>query len=232
MNTLIRNLFFILLAPLLFGCNGATITTEIDTSPSTNEQILSMLKETRTNQYFSDESVLLKDITEILDAGRNAPSGRNMQPWYFGAIINQEIIKEISSTMTMVGPLPGFTGTPDEGASMLPPTSSTYPKAGFSDAPAAIAIASTENNSFSAGLACENMLIAATSLGYGTKIVASGAALLNEPENRALLQIPDNMSVIAILLVGNPDPTIDLTADGVTGASERKPLEEISSVIE
>ena len=162
MYTLKKSLFFILLTPLLFGCNGTTKTMDIDTSPSANEQILTILNETRTTQYFSEESVPIEDITAIMDAGRNAMSGRNMQPWYFGAILNQEVIQGIASSMSMAGP-------PPEGSSTPAPTSSAYAKAGLADAPAIIAIASDTNNAFAAGLACENMVMAATAIGYGAK---------------------------------------------------------------
>jgi nitroreductase len=237
MNTFKKYLVFVLLTPLLFGCKGTTNTADDDTSALPSEQILTMLTETRTTQYFSDESVPEEDINKILNAGRNAVSGRNMQPWYFGAIINQEVIKEIASTMRM-GPPPGAPGIPppgapsaNAGAPMPPPAPSAYPKAGFADAPAAIAVACDPNNTFSAGLACENMFVAATALGYGAKIVAGGTDHLNNEDNRALLNIPDDMNVVAILIVGKRDTTIDMTADGVTGASTRKPLNEISTVI-
>jgi nitroreductase len=114
----------------------------------------------------------------------------------------------------------------------LPPSSTTYPKAGFADAPAAIAVACTDGNQFAAGLACGNMLLAARAIGYGVKIVAGGVSALNTPENKTLLGVPDNMAIIAILIVGNPDTSIDITADGVTGASTRKPLSEISTIVE
>ena len=229
MYTLKKCLFFILLTPLLFGCSETTNAPEVITSTSVNEQILTTINETRTTQYFSDESVPLEDITAIMDAGRNAMSGRNMQPWYFGAILNQEIIQGIASSMSMAGPPPGY--TPPEGTPPAP-TSSAYSKAGLADAPAIIAIASDANNAFAAGLACENMVMAATALGYGAKIVMGGAAQLNEPENRELLQMPEDMSTVVILIVGKPDATIDMTADGVTGASDRKPLNEISIIVQ
>ena len=231
MNKLKRNLLFILTAPLLFGCNGTVNTEDVDNYTSANEHVLSILKETRTTQYFSDESVPLEDITSILDAGRNATSRGNVQPWYFGAIINQEVIADIAASMPRRGPPPADADTSIERTSMLPPSSTEYPKADFSDAPAAIALACMPNTAFDVGLACENMVIAATALGYGTKIFMGGLEQFNNAQNRALLEIPDNMSVVATLVVGKLDTTVDMTADGVTGASVRKPLNEISTVI-
>lgn len=228
MKTSKINLLFVLLFPLLFACNS-TNNTETNPSADPNEGVLSILNETRTGQYFSDDTVSVKDITAILESGRNATSGRNMQPWFFTAILNKGFIKDIAAKMPM-GPPPGFKG--DKKDTPPPPPSSTkLKKAQFADAPAAIAIAGGPNTSFDLGLACENMVIAATALGYGTKIVAGGVRQLNTPENKTLLGIPEEMNVEVILLVGKIDTTIDLTADGVTGPSTRKPLNEVSKVI-
>ncbi|MEZ5071542.1 MAG: nitroreductase family protein [Bacteroidales bacterium] len=235
-------LLFLALLPLLFSCQGDPATafqdpasgdSAIRESVSVQEAgIQAMLTETRTTQYFTDEPVPLDDMKTILEAGRNAYSGRNMQPWHFGAILNQQIIGDLASTMTM-GPPPGTppAGEPQGGDRPPMPAPSAHPKAGFADAPAAIALATDPANAFSTGLACQNMVIAATALGYGTKIVMGGAAHLNKPENRNLLHIPDGMDVIAILIVGKADTGIDPMADGVTGASVRKSLEEVATIL-
>jgi len=228
MNSIKKFLLIFVLFPPVFGCCKQSNTNDDQTS--NGKEVLTLLNETRTTQYFSDEKVSTETITAILEAGRNAMSGRNMQSWYFGAIINPEIIKEIANTMSMPGPPPG--ATPESTQAPMPRPTSAFPKAGFKDAPAAIAIATDENNEFSAGLACQNMVIAANALGYGAKIVMGGAAELNSDENRNLLGTPENMNVIVILLVGKADTTIDMTADGVTGASTRKALSEVSKIIE
>jgi nitroreductase len=226
-----------ILVPLLFGCGEETANEAVSTDNG-KEFTMEILTETRTTQYFADDPVPLEDINTIMEAGRNAVSGMNSQPWHFSAIIDQSVIKELAGSMRM-GPPPGAstTGVPSTANStgnnaLLPPSSTTYPKAGFADAPAAIAVACTDGNQFAAGLACGNMLLAARAIGYGVKIVAGGASALNTPENRTILGVPDNMAVIAILIVGNPDKSIDLTADGVTGASTRKPLSEVSTIVE
>ena len=237
MNRLKKISLLSLLFPFIIGC-GEVTTTEVISPDSGKDFVTAILTETRTTQYFTDEQVPLNDINSIMDAGRNALSGMNMQPWHFSAIINQSTIKEIAGKM-MMGPPPGgmaptsnSSAAPSANVAPRPATSTAYPKAGFVDAPAAIAVACTEGNQFAAGLACENMIVAARAIGYGIKIVAGGASELNTPENRSLLGVPDNMNVIAILIVGNPDTSIDMSADGVTGASTRKLLSEVSTVIE
>ncbi|MDH6356344.1 nitroreductase family protein [Parabacteroides sp. PF5-9] len=213
--TLLLNLFF-------FSCANSTSenTPPVETGNSV-ETVLSMLTDTRTTQYFTNDNVPEGDIIQILNAGKSATSGMNSQPWHFGVILNQSMIQRIAATPSSgpAGPPPGA------------PASAAFPKAGFKNAPAAIAIACTENNDFSAGLATQNMIVAATALGYGTKIVRGGADILNSEENRALLQVPAQMKTIMILIIGQVDPSIDVTADGATGPSPRKSLEEVATIV-
>lgn len=80
------------------------------------------------------------------------------------------------------------------------------------------------SDSFDCGLATEAMSIAALSLGYGTKIIASPSIALNG-EKKAdfdkLLQIPKGYSNIAVLLIGHNDESLDAT----TSASTRSTME-------
>jgi nitroreductase len=71
------------------------------------------------------------------------------------------------------------------------------------------------------GLATQNMFIAATSLGLGARIYGGPTAAANA--KRETLQVPAGFKVIMILRVGN----IDKSVDAVSGASARKPQEEI-----
>jgi nitroreductase len=208
---------------LLLGCSKTTTNTNPDEpANSVKEQVLSILNETRTAQYFLEDSLSVEDINVILDAGRNAMSGRNYQPWYFTAIANKDLIEELA------GKMPKRKKQVEMDSSMVKPPA----KAGFGDSPVVIALACQENKEFDLGLACQNMLLAAEALGYGSKIIKTGAANLNTIENRALLKIPENMHVYAILLIGKNDTRIDMSVEGVTGASVRKSVSEISTIIQ
>lgn len=229
MRKTITQLCFAAMSSLLFiGCDSAVVT-----APPTeeNSEIKSILLEEKTTQYFADESVSIDDITFVLKAGINATSGMNQQPWHFSAITSNATIKTIASEMVMPGPPPaqasGAQGTPPP-----PRPQSAFPKAGFGDAPAAIVVSCTPGADFNAGLACQNMTVAANVLGYGTKIVASPSNSLNTEKNKTLLGVPSDMEVIAVLLFGKVNNSIDLNTDGVTGASSRKPFEEVTTIIE
>lgn len=102
-------------------------------------------------------------------------------------------------------------------------------KAGLTDAPLAIVISCSDGSEFDAGLACQNMSVAAQLLGYGTKIISSLTMALNganQAEYRELLGIPENLSATAILLIGKADTAVDTTVDGYAGATTRNPMSE------
>ena len=107
-------------------------------------------------------------------------------------------------------------------------------KAGLTDAPLAIVISCAEGSELDAGLACQNMSVTAQLLGYGTKIISSPTIALNgekQVEYKELLGIPAEQQAAAILLVGMEDTSVDTTADGYTGATERNPLDKLVTYI-
>lgn len=217
--------FFVVVALSICGCSNTTgnqdqsATQAVDASVS----VMDILTETRTTQYFTNEAVSEADMRAILEAGQAATSGMNQQSWFFSAIINKSIIQELAANMLMPA------GRPPAAA----PSANAIPKASFATSPSAITVACPdgEMSAISAGLALENMFIAAASMGYGVKIVAGGVAALNTPEIKARLSIPEGMNIKAILLVGNIDTTIDMTADGVTGPTNRKPFNETATIV-
>lgn len=217
---------FPILVLVTVGIYSLSYKSQDDESPNLSAKAtMSLLTDTRTTQYFTDDLVPIEDMTLILNAGRCAASGRNKQNWYFGAILNPVIINEIA------GNIPKRKAPPGKEMHANSTQTKGPAKAQFADAPAIIALAANANN-LTLGLACQNMVIAAADLGYGTKIVMSGTAQLNEARNRSLLNIPDDMDVIAVLYVGVEDTSIDYNADGVTGASTRLPLDKVSTIVE
>ena len=89
---------------------------------------VSVLQNIRTTQYFTDEAVAQKDIETIVQAGINAPSAMNGQPWHFSVITDAEVLQQISEGM---GSGMGFGGRP-QGApdgEMAHPEGMTPPEA-------------------------------------------------------------------------------------------------------
>ena len=130
-------------------------------------------------------------------------------------------------------PAGGFT-PPAGGDTSAMPASAGAAKAGMGDSPVAIVIYMNEgtaspNPSFDCGLACQNMVIAANALGYGTKIISSPTMTLNGDQHDALceaLGVDKSFTAVAVLLLGKTE-----TVDATTTASVRSGLEEKVSFV-
>ena len=210
-----------------------------------------------TTQAFTDEAVSTEDLETILKAGLAAASAMNQQPWYFVAVTNQDLMKEIAgSGMSFTPPAGGATpeGAPEGAPGAAPegapgaapegrPDSMPAPsaaaggaKASVGDSPAAIVIyksarSKSPNADYDCGLATQNMVIAAGALGYGVKIVSSPTMTLNGGNHDALCEkmgVDPSMQAVAVLLIGRPDSS----TDAVSGATSREGLESKTSIIE
>lgn len=86
-----------------------------------------------------------------------------------------------------------------------------------------------------AGLACQNMSVAAQLLGYGTKIISSPTLAVNG-ENQAVYQeqlgIPEDQTAAAFLLIGMEDTSADGRVDAYAGPTARNPLDEMVTYVE
>ncbi len=194
-------------------------TTEkpVQTNPTINTILNS-----GSTRAFSNRNIEDRTIDLIIKCGIKAPSAMNKQPWHFSVVKDRRLLDKINAEAP-AGP-PGGAGPkkPDAPQPQSPPGNA--PKRHmFSNAPVVIIISATVDSQFStfdAALACQNMSIAAQSLGLGSRIVASPTIVLNgskEKEYRKILQIPDGKKVVAALLLGYPDKS----PDGVSGASTR-----------
>lgn len=198
---------------------------------------LQVIMNVGTTQAFTDEAIPDEDIEAIVQAGLAAASAINQQPWHFAVITNAEVMAEIAGGSAMpAGFAPAADGdeAASSGASSSAPAASASVKAALGDSPVAIVLYMNEgtaspNASFDCGLACQNMVIAASSLGYGAKIVSSPTITLNGENHDALcekLGVDPAYQAVAVLLIGHAN-----TADTSTSASVRSTMAEKVSFV-
>jgi nitroreductase len=154
-------------------------------------EALEAIRKRRSVRDYTGEPIPPEDLLKIVDAGRLAASGNNAQPWDFVVITNREMIEKLkiaSRWMERAGAII---------AVVLDPSSRWW----LEDGSAAV----------------ENMLIAATALGYGSCWL-EGYTLPREQEFKELLGIPDEKRLLTLVPLGVPTewPTI-----------EKKTLEEV-----
>ena len=228
---MLRKLAIVVMALMLAVAASAGAETAVDT-----------IMNVGTTQAFTDEAVSVDDLKTIMQAGLSAASAINQQPWFFAAVTNQELMTEIAGSGMGFAPPAGAEGKPEgaapEGKESFPaaPASAGGAKAGLGDSPAAIIIyrndaSKSPNADFDCGLAAQNMVIAAASLGYGVKIVSSPTMSLNGQTHDALcekLGVDPSMQAVAVLLIGRADSTVD----AASGATTRESLDAKTSIIE
>ena len=167
-----------------FLCLMTTLTLLFSFSTAASaEDTLSVIMTARTTQAFTDEAISDADLTTILEAGLSATSAMNQQPWYFSVITNQNVMDEIMTGMSFGGsaepPANNDNAEPAaaDDAEVVIPTADSSAKAALGDSPVAIVIYMDENGakmngSFDCGLACQNMVIAASTNAFGGTMIS------------------------------------------------------------
>ena len=157
----------------------------------------------RMVRRFEQRPLEPEHLTRIVDAGRHAGSSKNQQAWTFLVVEDRAQLRRLSEAGPYAGHLAGAAAavalvTPDPRA----------PGASLSLA-------------WDAGLAAENMMLAAWELGVGS----CPATVYEQSVARDALGFPDDRFCGWILSFGYPADPGDLTRPPKHGG--RKPLDEV-----
>jgi len=176
----------------------------------------------RSIRNYTDTPVSEEDLRMILEAGRQAPSGENYQPWRF-TVVRDKANKDFLSRMGKAGSGRRFTGDllsknimerfakledPEKRAKAFRKLTSGDVSAFVNQADVIIIISGrldVWDAPYDTSAAIENMCLAATSLGLGTCWV--GATTLDVRDERRINKyfgIPAGFKSFAILSVGEP----------------------------
>ncbi len=131
----------------------------------------------RSVRQFTGAPIPPEDLLKIVDAGRLAASGNNRQPWEFIIVTGRERIDRLKVASHWMDKAAAII------AVVMDPTSRWW----LEDAAAAV----------------ENMLLAATALGYGSCWL-EGYTLPREDELKAVLSIPPGKRLFTLVPVGVP----------------------------
>jgi nitroreductase len=153
---------------------------------------LTAIKKRRSIREFTGDPIPSPDLEEIVNAARLAATGSNKQPWNFVLVTNKDVIQRLSKAAEW------STNAAAIIAVVMDPVSKYW----LEDGSAAI----------------ENMLLAATALGYGSCWV-QGSIEPHRAEFKLLLNIPDHLKLLALIVVGVPVQWPE--------AKDKKPLEAV-----
>jgi nitroreductase len=162
---------------------------------SMNQTIETILKRKGTMSY-SAQQIKDEDLNLILEAGIAAPTARNNQNWHFTVVQNKDILQQIDNgTLKLMGSAaPGY-----------------HP---LYQAPTVIVVSAPADYFYAdqdCAIAVENMSIAATSLGLGSRYLLSPTHFFEHETGSGIkkeIGIPDGYKTVACLSVGydaNPD---------------------------
>ena len=135
--------------------------------------------ERRSIRKYKPEPIPEEDLATILEATRQAPSAANRQPWHFVVVTDPEQRKRVADACR------GQTWIADAGCIVvgigLPDVSAKWYKTDV-------------------GIAMENMVLAAWSLGYGTCWIGAFEA----DQVKQVCGIPEELDIVACLPIGVP----------------------------
>lgn len=222
---------------VLSNDRGKTAAEDTTIKKSGSVDILNILTKAKTAKRFTKDPVSDQDLTTILQAGINAPSALNSQPWHFSVVKEKVILQEISDNMGVPGGPAGSKGPQSPSPVGKMPAGKTAapsgPRLALTDATVAIIISGTSaltTDAYDCGLASQNMSIAAMSLGYAAKIVSSPTIALNGDKKEyfhKMLGIPDNMDAVAVLMLGVSEEKVD----AITGATTRYSFNDVVTYV-
>lgn len=142
--------------------------------------LINVILSRRSVRQYEDRSVPQKKLNLILEAGRQAPSADNIQPWHFIVVTDKTLKEKLSqrpysgfvrdSAFAIVGC--GYVGNED----------------------------GRQWSTVETSIALQNMVIAAWALGVGSCWIGD----FQQREVKELLKIPDEWRVVALISFGYP----------------------------
>lgn len=158
---------------------------------------LEAIKQRRSVRKYDRKPVPERDLLAILEAGRQAPSAANRQPWHFVVVKDKEVRRKLAAAcsgqawMADAGVIVAGLGKPSVNEKWYP---------------------------VDVAIAMQNMILAATALGYGTCWIGA----FEHDRVHDVLEAPEDMRVVALTPIGVPADRPD--------ARPRQPLPEFASL--
>jgi len=150
-----------------------------------------VIRNRHSARSFTGEPLPKEALEKIVDAGRMAASGNNLQPWDFIVITNKDTFAYLAQSTDWISSAGAVI------AVVMDPASRWWVEDGAA--------------------AVENMLLAATALGYGGCWL-EGVTIEREAEYKVLLNVPQRKRLFTLLPVGVP---------AEISVKEKKPLDQV-----
>jgi len=162
------------------------------------ENLMEIIKKRKSIRAYKGEPLSKDVVATILEAGKYAPTARNMQQLEYKVITNKSLISKLSEGIAAA--------LKKEAPSMKAPPN--FRPNFFYNAPLLIIITGPKENHWSMGdaaLAVQNIMLYATSIGLGSCFI--GMARLIEKDDNLLkeLHISEDRMIAAAVICGYAD---------------------------
>lgn len=170
-------------------------------------EVIEAIKKRRSIRSYDDRPVPRDIINTIIEAGNEAPSAMNSQPWRFVVVEDKEAKRKL-----LRAALPNAQKIVDMIKEVNPERYDIIKKRYdeledpvYYSAPAIVfVIGSGRYADHSCPLACENIMLAAHSLGLGSCWVGFGAMVTDDAEVRNILELKEDETIFGPILLGYP----------------------------
>ena len=158
-------------------------------------EIKECIETRRSIRKFNGECVKKEDIEKMVEAAQCAPSWKNSQTARFYCALSSVAIEKVNSC------LPDFNAERTQGVGAYIVTTVNKGQSGCNENGEYFSHLGNGYECFDNGLAVENMILTAHSLGYATLIMG----LFDEGALRSYLGVPAGEDVVVVVAVGKTD---------------------------
>lgn len=169
--------------------------------------VLAAIKERRSIRAYDARPIPREVVNAIIEAGNEAPSAMNSQPWRFVVVENADAKRALLNAARPQAArlMEGVKDSDPERYEMIKKRYAELPDPVYYSAPTVVfVIGSGRYAAHSCPLACENMMLAAHSLGIGSCWVGFGSMVTEDPAVRAMLELADGEAIFGPILLGYP----------------------------
>lgn len=202
----------------------------IENNREINNPVIEAIKNRRSCRDFKQQPIPKDIINTIIEAGNQAPfvADKGFQPWRFVVVENPEFKQKLvqatfpiwkKSMENMKEALPEIYNTAMKVYDEMPEPKDLV----YYSAPAIVFVIGPKRNATDCALACENIMIAATSYGLGSCYVGFGAMVTGNPEVIQTLELADDERIYGPILLGYPKDASDaFVANGLAHLAPQK----------
>jgi nitroreductase len=170
-------------------------------------EVIEAIKNRRSVRSYDDRPVPRDIINKIIEAGNEAPSAMNSQPWRFVVVEDKETKRKLlQAALPNARKILEMVKEADPGR--YEAISKRYKELKdpvYYSAPVVVFVIGSGRYAYhSCPLACENMMLAAHSLGLGSCWVGFGAMVTDDPEVRSILELKGDEMIFGPILLGYP----------------------------